>query len=122
MKSAPKFEILDKDGNSVSHKNVIDKQITIHFNSNDELYKIKYSINGREYVEGESVMLNKSGTYSFVVMSVAPNGEKSKSTAFTVYMNLNDRNFWKTLGITMAIFAFIIVVYGVLKFVNRSSY
>ena len=119
VKSAPTFAIADMDGNALDLSKVITKETKITFNSNDANYNVVYSINGGSFVEGNSVILNKSGTYSFSVYAKSSVGDNSQTYSFTVQLRIDNNNFLQTLGIIMAIFAFAMAVYGVMYFLNR---
>ena len=118
-KSAPTFTITDSIGNELDVTKVITKETKITFNSNDSNYKVVYSINGASFVEGNTVTLSKSGTYSFCVYAKSSIGDDSQTYNFTVQLKINNNNFLQTLGIIMAIFAFAMAVYGVMFFLNR---
>ena len=118
-KSAPTFVITDNAGNELDVTKVITKETKIAFNSNDSNYKVVYSINGTSFVEGNTVTLNKSGTYSFCVYAKSSVGDNSQTYSFTIELQIRNNNFFQMLGIIMAIFAFAIAVYGVMFFLNR---
>ena len=118
-KSAPTFSVTDSNGNKLDFSKIITKETRINFNSNDSNYKVVYSINGADYVEGNSVTLKKSGEYSFSVYAKSDVGDDSQRYNFTVQLKIKSNNFFQTLGIIMTIFAFVIAVYGVMIFLGR---
>ena len=120
-KSAPTYTILDEEGNPVDLSQDIKGAVRINFDSNDENYFVEYSINGKGYVVGDSIEINKNGTYTFTVKAVSDIGDESNSVAFTIKLSSNENGILKMLSIIFSVFILLgILLCAYTIFVNKT--
>ena len=121
-KSAPTITVVDKDGNILDLYNDFDGQVTIYFDSNDDNYQVQYAINSGNFVSGDSVELQKSGTYTLTVKAVSSLGDESKTVAFTVVIKNNSNGILKLLVVFFCLFILMGVLYLAYMFAfNRKN-
>lgn len=120
-KSPPTIMILNQENQEVDYSETIKEKIEVKFFSNDSNYVVEYSINGGNYIKGNTVNLEKSGSYSFIVRSVNQSGEYSQNYSFTVQMTIRKNNILQILAIAFSIMLVVGVGYAILSYYNRKA-